>query len=69
MVIYKITNTLNNKICIGQTKQPIEKRFLQHFYVQTPLGCAMRECGVENFTIEVIERCEAQDQLNKREIF
>ena len=29
----------------------------------------MRECGLENFTIEVIERCENQIELNEREKF
>ena len=69
MVIYKIINRLNGKPYVGQTKQPIEKRFLQHFYAQTPLGQAMRQCGIKNFTIEVIERCKTQKQLNEREIF
>lgn len=69
MVIYKIANRLNGKPYVGQTRQSIEKRFLQHFYAQTPLGQAMRECGIENFTIEVIERCQSQAQLNEREIF
>lgn len=69
MVIYKITNTLNNKIYVGQTKYPIEKRFLQHSKSLTPLGRAIQQCGIENFTIEVIERCATQEQLNEREIF
>ena len=69
MVIYKITNRLNGKPYVGQTRQPIEKRFLQHYYAPTPLGQAMRECGIENFTIEIIERCQSQAQLNEREIF
>ena len=29
----------------------------------------MRDCGLENFTIEVIERCETQAQANERERF
>ena len=29
----------------------------------------MHECGIENFTIEIIECCETQEQLNEREIF
>lgn len=29
----------------------------------------MKECGAENFTIEVIEYCENQDHLNERESF
>lgn len=69
MVIYKITNQLNGKIYVGQTKQSIEKRFLQHSKSSTPLGQAMRECGIENFNIEIIERCQTQNQLNEREIF
>ena len=69
IVVYKITNLLNEKIYIGQTKQPIERRFLQHSKANYPLGQAMRECGLENFTIEIIERCENQNELNEREKF
>ena len=69
MVIYKITNQLNGKIYVGQTKYPIEKRFLQHSKADSPLGQAIRQCGIQNFTIEVIERCQSQEQLNEREIF
>lgn len=69
MVIYKITNLLKEKIYIGQTKQPIEKCFLQHFKEDSLLGQAMHECELENFMIEIIERCESQQQLNEREIF
>ena len=46
MIIYKITNLLNEKIYIGQTKQPIERRFIQHSKANSPLGQAMRECGL-----------------------
>ena len=46
MIIYKITNLLNEKIYIGQTKQPIEKRFLKHFKADSPLGQDMREYGI-----------------------
>ena len=69
MVVYKITNRLNGKLYVGQTRQPIEKRFLQHAKARTPLDDAMRNCGLENFTIEVIEECETQEQANKRERF
>ncbi|MBQ6028901.1 MAG: hypothetical protein IJL24_05160, partial [Treponema sp.] len=47
----------------------IEKRFLQHSKTNSPLGNAMRSCGLENFTIEVIEECETQDQANRQERF
>lgn len=69
IAIYKITNRLNWKIYVGQTHQPIEKRFLQHSKAPSPLGDAMRDCGIENFTIEVIEECETQKQANERERF
>lgn len=69
MIVYKITNTLNGKIYIGQTKQKIEKRFLQHSKADSPLGQAIRQCGIENSTIEVIEECKNQNELNEREIF
>ena len=67
--IYKIPNRLNWKIYVGQTKQPIEKRFLQHSKADSPLGQAMQDCGLENFTIEVIEECETPEQANERERF
>lgn len=69
ITIYKITNRLNNKPYVGQTRQPIEKRFIQHSKADSPLGAAMRHCGLENFTIEVIETCETQEQANERERF
>ena len=67
--IYKITNTLNGKLYVGQTTQPLEKRFLQHSKARTPLGEAMRQCGLENFTIEVIEECATSAQTRERERF
>ena len=67
--IYKITNKLNGKIYIGQTRQTIEKRFMQHAAAKTPLGHAMQNCGLENFTIEVIEECETPEQTKERERF
>lgn len=67
--IYKMTNTLNGKLYVGQTTQPLEKRFLQHSKARTPLGEAMRQCGLENFTIEVIEECATPAQTRERERF
>lgn len=69
MVVYKITNLFNGKLYVGQTRQPIEKRFYQHAHANSPLGRAIRDCGLENFTIEVIERCDTQEQLDAREKF
>lgn len=69
MIVYKITNKTNGKIYIGQTKYTIEQRFLQHSKADSPLGQAIRQFGMENFTIETIEECETQEELNEREKF
>ena len=69
--IYKITNTLNGKVYIGQSKN-ISQRWKAHrTRYQTEdslLYRAMRKYGIENFTFEVIEECDI-DQLNDREIY
>lgn len=67
--IYKITNRLNRKIYVGLTYRSIERRFLEHSKANTPLGQAMRECGLENFMIEIIEECETLELAKKREQF
>ncbi|MBR1645980.1 MAG: GIY-YIG nuclease family protein [Selenomonadaceae bacterium] len=69
VTVYKITNRLNEKPYVGLTQQSIEKRFMQHSKANSPLGNAMRQCGLENFTIEVIERCETLEQAKKQERF
>lgn len=61
MYIYKITNTINNKVYIGQTHD-VAKRWYKHNYNAKSgrkghLYDAMRKYGLENFTIEVIEEC------------
>lgn len=69
--IYKITNKINGKIYIGQS-QNIFQRWADHRYESKsntkPLYKAMRKCGIENFTFEIIEECDCS-QLNEREIY
>ena len=70
--IYKITNTVNNKIYIGQSIF-IEKRWAQHKspyeqerYKDKPLYKAFQKYGLNNFIFEVIEECPPEI-LNERE--
>lgn len=62
--IYKITNIINKKVYIGQTKQSAEQRFIQHkSHARTghshhKLARALRKYGDENFIIEIIEECD-----------
>ena len=69
-VVYKITNKRNGKPYIGQTTRSIKLRFGEHFRRKKSLvGQAMRIEGKENFTIEVVEECQSQEELNARERF
>lgn len=68
-IIYKISNTCNNKIYIGQTIRPLKTRWQQHLEATgcpTKLGQAMSFLGKENFFIEIIENCP-NELLNERE--
>lgn len=75
-VIYKITNVVNNKVYIGQTKTSLRKRLLCHIshakadtkskkhYFQY----AILKYGLCNFRIDILETCES-NKLNEREIY
>lgn len=72
--IYKITNTMNDKLYIGQTAFGIEKRFKEHTnkaksgnYNHRPLYSAMNKYGIENFNIELIENGLSKEEANERE--
>lgn len=72
-VIYKITNTLNGKIYVGQTRRTLEMRLAEHRYNKNKGKSAIDEAIVKygwegNFTAEVIETCPVE-QLNEREMF
>lgn len=73
MFIYKITNTVNNKIYIGQSIRPIEQRFKRHINdainnnLDTHFARAIRKYGRDKFIIEQIDVASSQDELNKKE--
>lgn len=71
--IYKITNTINNKIYIGRTVKTVQKRFTQHknnsnkeYFSQIVLYKAFNKYGIENFKCEEIEKV-SNDKLDERE--
>lgn len=72
--IYKITNNINNKCYIGQSKN-IKRRFSDHksegyrkFHADKRLYRSFEKYGLENFTFEIIETCETCN-LDEREIY
>lgn len=70
--IYKITNSINNKVYIGQTITTLKHRFSQHKCSalnkerKNALYNAIRKYGIENFFIENIETLP-NNLLNQRE--
>lgn len=75
-LIYKLTNTKNNKVYIGQTKNSLRKRIIAHIThsknntksKKHHLQFALQKYGYDNFQIDIVEVCK-QEQLNEREIF
>ena len=69
-VIYKITNLIDGKVYVGQTRQKLKKR-ISHHKKHNPhyLGHAIKKHGWENFKVEILEECETPEKLNERETF
>lgn len=69
-IIYKITNLLNGKIYIGQTRQKLNDRIRQHKNCKKKCGIdiAIQKYGIENFKIDVVEEVPVE-MLSEREIF
>jgi len=71
--LYKITNTLNNKVYIGQSNKENE-RWRQHKYFARQdepiqyIHRAMKKYGVEYFVYEVIAMCRTQKDADETEI-
>ena len=75
MIVYKITNTINNKVYIGQTINSLEQRFNRHKQdalsgrLDTHFARALRKHGVENFIAEVIDTADSQEELTQKEYY
>ena len=74
MFIYKITNKTDGKFYIGQTIKSIDYRFRKHKELALrgggyKLHAAIKKHGVDNFSVELVEECSSEDELNDREIF
>lgn len=69
-IIYRITNKVNGKSYIGQTRYTLEFRWRQHQHKSdnTYFHNAIRKYGKDNFTIEILEECNISD-LDSKEIF
>jgi group I intron endonuclease len=74
MLIYKITNNMNDKCYIGQTIKTIEDRISNHKQSakrgeNTKFYNAIRKYGWDNFSIEVIATTDTQETLDELETY
>ena len=71
MIIYKITNQVNNKVYIGLTTESLQKRWCGHKVdskkKNSHLYISMRKYGIENFTIEIIDETDSFEKLGELE--
>lgn len=68
--IYKITNKVNGKSYIGQTRNTVEFRWRQHYKAKDNkyFHRAIQKYGKENFEVTTLEKCDVE-KLNDREIY
>lgn len=75
MQVYIIRNHVNSKVYVGQTTTTLQRRFQAHIdnarksgkkYISI-LGLAILKYGKDAFTIELLEVCMSQDELNAAE--
>lgn len=74
--IYKIINSNNNKVYIGQTTKTIQERFKEHLRNSTEkskntlhLYLAMNKYGKETFSVELLDTADNQEDLNEKECY
>ena len=74
--IYTITNQGNDKVYVGQTKGPVERRLRCHIrdsrspskqHVNMPLLRAIQKYGEDNFSIIPVAECATREEANRRE--
>lgn len=72
--IYKLENTQNGKVYIGQTSKLLSERFQAHVNVaksgsNLKLSRAIRKYGEESFIISEIDSAKTKEELNTKEIY
>ena len=72
--IYKILNNIDNELYIGSTVEPLGQRMAKHRFnakgdSNLKVHNHMRNIGIDNFYIELIESypCNSKEELNSKE--
>ena len=63
MIVYKITNLINNKIYIGKDEKNRAHYMGSGLYIKR----AIKKYGKENFKKEILEECKTKDELCEKE--
>ena len=67
MLVYWVRNIVNDKLYIGQTSTPLERRWYMHTWDNNSnslLHRAILKHGKENFKIETIHICESKEEMD-----
>ena len=69
-IVYCITNKINGKKYIGQTRRSLERRWKEHCWRDNDqyITRAIKKCGSKNFSVEILENCEVSE-LDYREVY
>ncbi len=69
MIIYKITNLINQKVYVGQTIHSLESRWLRHCRKSSTsaISKSIRKHDKSNFKSEILEVCNSLEHLDNRE--
>ena len=72
MIIYKVTNSINGKLYIGQTTKSLDKRKAKHLSDANhlpivPFHKALSKYGKDCFKWETLEECSSQEELKTKE--
>jgi group I intron endonuclease len=73
-IIYCATNSINNKKYIGQTVNTLKQRKREHLSSakrgdRFSFQKAINKYGKDNFTWEIIDYADNQEELDKKEIY
>lgn len=71
MWVYKITNLINGKVYIGQTRGSVDRRFKRHCTASPgkrfAIWHAITKHGQNNFKVETIDSASTLEELNDKE--
>lgn len=70
--VYLITNIINGKKYVGQTRGELASRFRGHTWAASKcikLANAIKKYGKENFRIELLELCDSAYLMAEREVY